>query len=352
MMLAGALHRPRRSSQRLAKHYQTRQRQKYLRRRIFSLLLLLALITGGYYGANWVITKAFGERAADPSAEAPAGESPTTPIPVTTTALPFKAETFLSLGEGRPEQIAISETVSGLRQIALVTGTQKEPKMIGREERVAAFPLKMMNLARESNILVLSGMLPVQGSPSPITVGGEPALEAAGGEPDLFAWRPDPALGLVRVDYYALIAPLDPPEPTAIVIDKRLNVLWFYENGELVQTSRVATGRHLEGPAPSGANQATNYITPVGRFTIANRQVDPHYYPTDTQGGHPDNPLGTRWLGFSVYPGDNSVIWGIHGTNEPDRIGEWSSTGCIRLLNSEVEALFERAPLGTVVEIR
>lgn len=352
MMLAGALHRPRRSSQRLAKHYQTRQRQKYLRRRIISLVLLLALIVGGYYGANWVITRAFGELAAGPSAGTPAGDAPAAPTPVTTGPLPFKAVTFLSLGEGRVEQVAVSDAVAGLRQIALVTGTEKEPKMIGREERVAAFPLELMDLTRESGILVLSGMLPLHGSPSPITVGGEPALEAAGGEPDLLAWRPDPALGLVRVDYYALNAPLTPPEPTSILIDKRLNVLWFYENDQLVQTSRVATGKHLEGPAPSGANQATNYITPVGRFTIANRRVDPHYYPTDTEGGHPDNPMGTRWLGFSVYPGDDANIWGIHGTNEPDRIGEWASTGCIRLTNSEVEALFERVPVGTVVEIR
>jgi len=43
--------------------------------------------------------------------------------------------------------------------------------------------------------------------------------------------------------------------------------------------------------------------------------------------------------------------YGIHGTWEPETIGKAASAGCIRLLNSEIEELFNLVPLGTEVTI-
>lgn len=41
----------------------------------------------------------------------------------------------------------------------------------------------------------------------------------------------------------------------------------------------------------------------------------------------------------------------IHGTNEESKIGTPVSHGCIRMRNADVVDLFDRVPVGTVVEI-
>jgi lipoprotein-anchoring transpeptidase ErfK/SrfK len=69
------------------------------------------------------------------------------------------------------------------------------------------------------------------------------------------------------------------------------------------------------------------------------------YLPRFMAGG-PGNPLGARamYLGTTVYR--------IHGTNRPDTIGTAVSSGCFRLVNSDVADLYERVPVGTKVIIR
>ena len=43
--------------------------------------------------------------------------------------------------------------------------------------------------------------------------------------------------------------------------------------------------------------------------------------------------------------------YGIHGTNEPELIGQQVSHGCIRMLNEDVEELFDVVSIGTPVSI-
>jgi lipoprotein-anchoring transpeptidase ErfK/SrfK len=59
----------------------------------------------------------------------------------------------------------------------------------------------------------------------------------------------------------------------------------------------------------------------------------------------PKNPLGVRaiYLGWSEYR--------IHGTNMPWSIGRAASSGCIRMLNSDVMDLFERVHIGAPVHV-
>ena len=54
-----------------------------------------------------------------------------------------------------------------------------------------------------------------------------------------------------------------------------------------------------------------------------------------------ENPLGARamYLGGTVYR--------IHGSNEPDTIGQAVSSGCIRMTNEDVADLYERVKVGT-----
>ncbi|HLO04665.1 MAG TPA: L,D-transpeptidase, partial [Symbiobacteriaceae bacterium] len=68
--------------------------------------------------------------------------------------------------------------------------------------------------------------------------------------------------------------------------------------------------------------------------------------------GHPLNPYGSRWIGFSVLPGDKASIWGIHGTINPEGIGRWNTNGTIALRKEDVEGLYQRVKVGTPVVIR
>jgi len=66
--------------------------------------------------------------------------------------------------------------------------------------------------------------------------------------------------------------------------------------------------------------------------------------PRHMKGG-PDNPLGARalYLGSSLYR--------IHGSNEPETIGQAVSSGCIRMTNEDVSDLYSRVRVGTRVVV-
>lgn len=110
------------------------------------------------------------------------------------------------------------------------------------------------------------------------------------------------------------------PSPIEIVVNISAKTLTVYRSGSIFREFLVATGK------PSTP-------TPVGGFTIVNKQIDP--------GG----PYGTRWLGLSKRG------YGIHGTNDPSSIGTAASNGCIRMYNEDIEALFSITNVGTPVRI-
>lgn len=65
------------------------------------------------------------------------------------------------------------------------------------------------------------------------------------------------------------------------------------------------------------------------------------------QKGGPDNPLGARAM--YLYKDGRDTIFRIHGTNQPWTIGQNMSSGCIRMMNKDVEHLYERAGIGAKV---
>jgi lipoprotein-anchoring transpeptidase ErfK/SrfK len=69
------------------------------------------------------------------------------------------------------------------------------------------------------------------------------------------------------------------------------------------------------------------------------------YLPRFMAGG-PGNPMGAR----AIYLG--STVYRIHGTNQPETIGEAVSSGCFRLANGDVIDLFSRVDVGAKVVIR
>jgi lipoprotein-anchoring transpeptidase ErfK/SrfK len=114
-----------------------------------------------------------------------------------------------------------------------------------------------------------------------------------------------------------------------------------------------------------GDGQAIRYTIGVGReghtfagvSTISAKREWPDWSPTpnirklqpDLPGyvkGGEQNPLGARalYLGASLYR--------IHGTNEPWKIGDAVSSGCIRLTNDDIIDLYNRSRIGATVIVQ
>ncbi len=78
------------------------------------------------------------------------------------------------------------------------------------------------------------------------------------------------------------------------------------------------------------------------------RQPELKKYADGMPGG-PNNPLGARAL--YLYKGGNDTLYRLHGTNEPMSIGKAMSSGCIRMLNTDVIDLYERVPARAPVVV-
>jgi LysM repeat protein len=89
--------------------------------------------------------------------------------------------------------------------------------------------------------------------------------------------------------------------------------------------------------------------TPPGTWLAdaGKKLKDPVYYSTRGEGviaaKDPKNPLGTRWIGLAGIDGQavGKASYGIHGTIDPASIGKQESMGCIRLINSDVELVYD-----------
>lgn len=123
-------------------------------------------------------------------------------------------------------------------------------------------------------------------------------------------------------------------EELHIVIHKKRHQLTVIMNDVPLYTFPVATGR--------------GNLTPEGEFKIITKVNKPYYMRKKIAGGHPDNPLGSCWMGLNI---DGGYKYGIHGTNRPWSIGLSASSGCIRMRNKDVEYLYRHIPLKTRVFI-
>ncbi len=97
-----------------------------------------------------------------------------------------------------------------------------------------------------------------------------------------------------------------------------------------------------------------------GRAHVARRAEWPGWTPPpemlkrrpdlpEHMAGGIDNPLGARAMYLFNEKGD--TMYRIHGTNEPDTIGQAVSSGCIRMLNADVIDLYERVKVGATVVV-
>ena len=127
-----------------------------------------------------------------------------------------------------------------------------------------------------------------------------------------------------------------------IVIDTSNTYLYYVLGGGKAERYGIGVGR--EGFTWAGTEKITRKAE-WPDWRPPTEMIDRQPYLPRFMAGGPGNPMGAR----ALYLG--GTIYRIHGTNEPQTIGKFVSSGCIRMLNSDVEDLFERAKVGTKVVI-
>ena len=177
-----------------------------------------------------------------------------------------------------------------------------------------------------------------QAEPGPLRRDPAPGAQYASADPDAIEPRAqvDPAFRRAEVDYSGAA-------PGTIVIDTTERYLYLVQHGGRAIRYGIGVGR--PGFEWSGVKAVTRKAawpdwTPPQQ--MLKRRPD---LPRFMRGG-PDNPLGARalYLGSSLYR--------IHGTNEPETIGQNVSSGCIRMMNEDVEDLYDRVRVGARVIVQ
>ncbi len=131
------------------------------------------------------------------------------------------------------------------------------------------------------------------------------------------------------------------PKDFFIVIERSTCTLYLFDNRGLFKRYRVGLGK-------------PGHETTLGKYTIGNKQQDPIWHKPGfgpIPPGDPANELGTRWM--PLVPAQEGLPHdlGIHGTIAPETIGTFASKGCARMLNNEVEELYDLVVRATPVEI-
>jgi hypothetical protein len=212
---------------------------------------------------------------------------------------------------------------------------------------------------------------------------------------------------------YAVAAPEPPAEHPYLVISLEERRLWLKQRGTVVFSSLVATGSGRTMVKEGGAS-AWRFETPRGRLVVQSKEEAPVWVPPDWHYVEQSRKRGLRLVrleaGRSLATTDGSVIevdgpdvlrvlpdgrrevlqatdgreivvdgnllmpplgttprryrgvlgthrlnmgngYAMHGTNQPNSVGQAVSHGCVRLLNSDISKLYAMVPVGTPVYI-
>ncbi len=162
-----------------------------------------------------------------------------------------------------------------------------------------------------------------------------------------------PALDLTQIDPSLLrqqVAFAGPYRPGTIVVNIGERHLYFVEPGGVAMRYSVGVGReealNFRGSAVIGRKAEWPHWTPTADM-IRRMPIYAHY--TAGLPGGINNPLGARAL--YLYRGNQDTYFRLHGTIEPETIGQKVSSGCIRLFNHDIIDLYNRSPVGTQVVV-
>lgn len=133
-----------------------------------------------------------------------------------------------------------------------------------------------------------------------------------------------------------------PYRPNTIIVNTSERRLYLVQPGNRALRYGIGVGR--QGFTWAGVQHVTRKSEwpdwrPPAQM-IKRRPDLPRYMP-----GGENNPLGAR----ALYLG--STLYRIHGSNEPETIGQAVSSGCFRMTNDDVTDLYDRVNVGTKVVV-
>jgi lipoprotein-anchoring transpeptidase ErfK/SrfK len=134
-------------------------------------------------------------------------------------------------------------------------------------------------------------------------------------------------------------------QPGTIVIDSDARYLYYVLPGNKAIRYGVAVGE--EAMAWSGVAEVKR-MAEWPSWTPTASEISRLGVPTYVGPG-PQNPMGARAM--YLYEGNKDTLYRIHGTNQPEYIGQAISSGCIRMTNEDVIDLYKRVKPGTVVVV-
>lgn len=139
--------------------------------------------------------------------------------------------------------------------------------------------------------------------------------------------------------------------PGTIIVDTGQKFLYYVLEGGKAIRMGVGVGREgfgWTGTVHIGAKREEPKWFPPD--DMVKRQPELAKYQASGMPGGEGNPLGVRALYLFDEKG-RDTLYRIHGTIEPWSIGLNVSSGCIRMLNENVVALYDMVPLGTKVVV-
>jgi lipoprotein-anchoring transpeptidase ErfK/SrfK len=154
---------------------------------------------------------------------------------------------------------------------------------------------------------------------------------------------PDPNASLPEIYQRTPVRYRTDEAPGTIIVDTSERFLYLIQGNGIALRYGIGVGR--DGFQWNGLLRVTRKAewpdwTPPPE--MIRRQP---YLPRFMAGG-PGNPMGAR----ALYLGQ--TIYRIHGTNAPHTIGHAVSSGCFRLVNSQIEDLYPRVAVGAKVIVQ
>ena len=134
--------------------------------------------------------------------------------------------------------------------------------------------------------------------------------------------------------------------PGTIVVDEDNKYLYYVLPDHKAIRYGITVGE--EAQAWSGIAKVARKAEWPPWIPTAGEQKRLGPFPAFVTGG-PQNPMGARAL--YLYSNGQDTGYRIHGTNQPEYIGQAISSGCIRMTNENVMDLYNRVKVGTIVVV-
>jgi lipoprotein-anchoring transpeptidase ErfK/SrfK len=135
-------------------------------------------------------------------------------------------------------------------------------------------------------------------------------------------------------------ATTQPPtaEQISLTLKLKEKKVYVYKDGKAIANYPVAIGKK-------------GWETPTGDWYVMEKITNPGW--TSFKNGSfiapgKKNPLGERWIGFWT---DGKDTIGFHGTPDVKSVGKAVSSGCVRMYDKDVKALFPLVKIGTTVKV-